>query len=1375
MASRLRTTKITLVLLALVASAVAWAADGSPEPQFRFYSVADGLAQSEVFDIEQDHAGFLWLTSGRGLIRFDGERFTNVSIASGLAAMQVTALDIAADDTVWVGSEDGDIVILQNGEIASRIQSHLEQPAAITDIESFNGQALAIIDGVGLLHIRETDSGKVGNILAGDWSAAANIVESDNRLWFLADNDLHTIELEPSLSIRQIASDIRAVHAGYGALWAVDGENRLGHVTNRGFELVADLSTSEPVRAITSDRDGRVWLATMHELVSIDVPADGDVETIRRYGPFEQLYDLHADREGTLWLSSGMVLGRFLGDRFQHYKLSTGAEPQTVWGITQDSAGRFWFATQKSLLLKDHDESLHVVGSAYGIPEAVVRDIVRTEGGRFLWAGVTGHGLFRIDTNDLTSGVVPGTEGMEILDLEVSPSGQVWIATMASGITRYDTVSGALDRYPAPDGQPVYTLSSGADGSVWAGVDNVGVARFVPGQSSGFEVSVPEKLGAENPMLFAQVRMKDANSAWIASEDGGVFVYADGNFERVEGVAPDFNRTAYVIEPLGDGSIVVGGENGLNHFVPGAAGSEYYNEYSGFLGLESNAHATYLDDDGGLWIGTVDGASRMDTSIPIRSRGSLRPRIDRVRTLGGNLPVGPDDALPNDASGVVIDVASISLLHPRSVEISYRLQGVDSGWSVPTTGRQVQYTRLPPGDHVLQLRARHPGGEWSGATTTKVFSVPPKIWQRPAFLILAAALSLLCIRGAMVFRTRQIERVNRNLMEQVSERTRSIEEARLNLQLSNERLSREMRERRKANRARVEIEERFRKAFENAPIGMGLMDSESRLFDSNPALMQMLWGTSRASKPWRFVDAIVEAEQERFETRFAELIEGRRKKLDGRYECQSLSGKMLHTEVNVSAVHRDNGEFLYAVIQIQDVTESMRLTTKLQHQAKFDELTGLYNRREFESELDRAWAFSKEKDQHSFLLYMDLDQFKVVNDTSGHAAGDKLLQRLSEILLSHVRVNDTVGRMGGDEFAIILWECPEPVAARIAESIRSAIESFRFQWDNENYRVGVSIGGVPLDSRMGDVDEILQLADSACFAAKEEGRNRVHMVTDEKDSARAHRRQIRWVQRIREAMDKNLFAIYAQRIAPLASDVNEPPRYEVLLRLRDPVTRKLVPPGAFLPATERYGLSRELDEWVVRNLIKALYVYQSFEAEHRRYWVNLSGLSVGEKRFASFLRTAVENSPLPPGTLNFEITETAVIRNVAEAGQLITELREMGCEFALDDFGSGLSSFGYLRRLPVSVLKIDGMFVRNILHDETDRIFVKSIIDIARTLNIKTVCEFIEDERMLAVVRDLGADYAQGFAIERPFELTPGFPGVKTDDEHAFEPQAIVG
>ncbi|MEM9209651.1 MAG: triple tyrosine motif-containing protein, partial [Pseudomonadota bacterium] len=612
-----------------------------------------------------------------------------------------------------------------------RIQSRLEQPAAILDIETFDGQMLAIIDGVGLLHIRETGGGKVGDLVAGDWSGATSIIEVDERLYFLADDAVYTIEFQPQTTIQEVAQGILAIHAGYPDIWAVDADHRLGRITDDGFVAVAALNLDEPPQSIASGPDGRIWLAGNHTLSWVDLPQTGADPTVKHYGPFDQLSTVFVDREGTLWLSSGMVLGRFLGERFQHFKLQTGAEPQTVWGITQDVAGRFWFATQKNLLLRQHDESLRALGRENGLPEAAVRDVVRSQGGRVLWAGVTGHGLFRIDPLAMTASSIPGTASMDILDLEVTASGDLWMATAASGVSRYEPRNDRLTKYPSPGGQPVFTIDGAADGALWLGVDNVGLARLVPAPGNNFELEALASDRTDDPSLFAHLRLIDTERAWVATEDSGVFVYGNGGFDRVEGVVPDFNRTAYMIEPLPDGSLVVGGEKGLNHLMPGESASLYYNGNSGFLGLESNAHATFTDDTGGLWIGTVDGASRMDTSLPLPSRRGHAPRIERVTALGSKATLNDAATLPNGESDIAIDFAAISLMHPGSVQVSYRLLGVDTGWSEPTLNRRVQYTRLPPGSHQFQLRARVPGGDWSDIVSTRSFTVPPKFWQQP--------------------------------------------------------------------------------------------------------------------------------------------------------------------------------------------------------------------------------------------------------------------------------------------------------------------------------------------------------------------------------------------------------------------------------------------------------------------------------------------------------------------------------------------------------------------------------------------------------------------------------------------------------------------
>ncbi|MDX1500335.1 MAG: EAL domain-containing protein [Woeseiaceae bacterium] len=637
--------------------------------------------------------------------------------------------------------------------------------------------------------------------------------------------------------------------------------------------------------------------------------------------------------------------------------------------------------------------------------------------------------------------------------------------------------------------------------------------------------------------------------------------------------------------------------------------------------------------------------------------------------------------------------------------------------------------------------------------------------------ILVGALLLLVVaawRGAAALRAKLAERTDRRLRAEVSERTRSIEEAKRQLEASNERLRAEI-------EARCEVEARFRKAFENAPIGMALLDAGGVLIDGNPALKRMFWPAADVTPEISFARVIGTDDRSRFASQYSRLADGGLEHLDEKLVCLGHDGEELQTIVNVSPVLADGGQFLYSVLQIQDMTESLKLTVQLERQATSDELTGLLNRRAFETQLEEAWRAGQSDDVKSFLMFMDLDQFKVVNDTSGHSAGDQLLKSVSDLLRDSVRVRDTVARLGGDEFGIILWNCPGDVAKRIAEGIRAAVETFRFHWDTETYRIGVSIGCVAIDPAIGDIGELQQLADAACYAAKEAGRNRVHMVAEGKDSARMHRGQVRWVQRIREAMDNNRFAIYAQPIRRLDDSIDEPERLEVLLRLRDPETRRLIPPGAFLPAAERYGMSVELDRWVVKSLLDALFVHQAFQADNRQYWINLSGSSIGDKRFADFLMEAIERSPLPPGTINFEITETAVIRSVAEAGRLMTALRQMGCEFALDDFGSGLSSFGYLKKLPVDYLKIDGMFIRDLLRDKTDRIFVKSIIDIAHTLNIRTIAEFIETKELLEAVRELGADYAQGFAIGRPFVLAPKFPRAANSGPESAEIQTIAG
>ncbi|MEM7282504.1 MAG: EAL domain-containing protein [Pseudomonadota bacterium] len=490
-------------------------------------------------------------------------------------------------------------------------------------------------------------------------------------------------------------------------------------------------------------------------------------------------------------------------------------------------------------------------------------------------------------------------------------------------------------------------------------------------------------------------------------------------------------------------------------------------------------------------------------------------------------------------------------------------------------------------------------------------------------------------------------------------------------------------------------------------------------------------------------------------------------KWDKEVESQDHAGNPIWLR-SIGEAQKKDGEIVRVIGLVQDITDRISLANQLVDQANRDELTSLANRRFFNSALKSVTDNVTKVEHSTYLFFMDLDQFKVVNDTSGHKAGDELLRLVSGILTKCVRTNDVVARLGGDEFAIILQDCPKHVAHSKAEEIRSEVESLRFSWQDQVYSIGISIGVVDCQMIGGDYAELLQLADAACYEAKASGRNRVYVIERTGRSISKHRGEMRWVQRINEAMDRGQFSLYGQPIVSVRGQDDEDfQRLEILLRLRDVKNNRLIPPGAFLPAAERYGLSAKLDRWVLRHLLTMLYVHNELGEQGQRYWVNLSGCSVGDDQFVDYLVAAIKDIGLPPGMINFEITETAVIRKLGAAKRLISQLHELGCEFALDDFGSGVSSIEYLKKLPVDYLKIDGKFVKNILENPVDRIFVKSIIDVAQQMGIRTVAEFVENGAILSAVRNLGIDYVQGFYIHRPVLIAPEFPINRENSLHS--------
>jgi len=482
------------------------------------------------------------------------------------------------------------------------------------------------------------------------------------------------------------------------------------------------------------------------------------------------------------------------------------------------------------------------------------------------------------------------------------------------------------------------------------------------------------------------------------------------------------------------------------------------------------------------------------------------------------------------------------------------------------------------------------------------------------------------------------------------------------------------------------------------------------------------------------------------------LVENRSVELEN--NCAILrSDDQLHpAEISVSPIYAEGGDVQGAVMVLHDVREARALQHELSYQASHDPLTGLYNRREFDRQLQRALDHTLRDGEEHALCYLDLDQFKVVNDTFGHTAGDALLRQLAEIVHARIRATDLLARLGGDEFGMLLERCNETRALEVAESIRGAIEGYRFEWQDSFTTVRCSIGVVMVSQEEADVASLMSSADVACYSAKDMGRNQVHLYRDSDASLRHE--EMKWVSRISSAVEDNRLELYYQPIIGINRDRdNSRGHYELLLRMRDE-NGQLVSPDQFIPAAERYNLMSTLDRWVVKEALTEL-ADRNAEGDARyTIAINLSGTSLSEDRFLADVIAELEKQKLPPGAVCFEITETAAISNLSRVVHFMQTLKKLGCKFSLDDFGSGLSSFTYLKNLPVDYLKIDGQFISNVADDNVDESMVKAISEVGHAMGIETIAERVETKKVLDKLGLLGIEFAQGYYIARPTSVT---------------------
>jgi len=462
----------------------------------------------------------------------------------------------------------------------------------------------------------------------------------------------------------------------------------------------------------------------------------------------------------------------------------------------------------------------------------------------------------------------------------------------------------------------------------------------------------------------------------------------------------------------------------------------------------------------------------------------------------------------------------------------------------------------------------------------------------------------------------------------------------------------------------------------------------------------------------------------------------------------SRDGQEYGIEDSAAPIRDKQGNIIGVVLVFHDVTAQRQMANEINYRASHDLLTGLLNRTEFEDLLDKALLAIREQAKEHALIYINLDQFKVINDTCGHAAGDKLLKEIVVVIESCIRNSDTLARLGGDEFGVFLDSCggAEP-AMRIAQQICQRIDEHRFMHEKQRFHIGASIGLVMIDDHWSEVTTIMQAADNACYAAKEAGRNRVHLYFDADHAIESRRGEMKWTTRIEQAIEDNQFVLFCQRITAL--NKNGGGHGEVLLRMKDG-NGGLISPSAFLPAAERFHMATRIDRWVVRELFEWMSLHTDELAHMDIISVNLSGQSISDRKFHQYVLEHIDLLALDCSKLCFEITETAAITNLSEAHAFIETMRSHHVRFSLDDFGSGVSSFGYLKHLPVDFLKIDGQFIRGLIDNQIDQATVRCINEVAKVTGKKTIAEWVEDEPVEHMLREMGIDYTQGFLRHRP-------------------------
>ncbi|MGD2119756.1 MAG: EAL domain-containing protein [Chromatiales bacterium] len=628
-------------------------------------------------------------------------------------------------------------------------------------------------------------------------------------------------------------------------------------------------------------------------------------------------------------------------------------------------------------------------------------------------------------------------------------------------------------------------------------------------------------------------------------------------------------------------------------------------------------------------------------------------------------------------------------------------------------------------------------------------------------------------------KTRLMNRINQDLRQEISLRSQSektlaqfknsleqqVVERTNELASTVETLKREVFLRRSTEKQLASQRENFRTTLQSIADGVIAVDRDCKITYMNPAAT-LLTGWSLDESLQQDINKIFNLSDANLAERkiYEDCLTGRLDHAVTEHHSLFLkNGSSISIEHSVSPIQDHDSSIRGLVIVFRDVSKTEEMTKELNYQATHDRLTGLFNRNYFEKALKQALLDAHNNNKVHAFLYMDLDQFKLVNDTSGHMAGDELLQQLGTVLSKHVRNNDVLARLGGDEFGLLLKSTTQKQAQTTAEHILQLVRDFRFVWSEKSFSVGVSIGISVIDQTTPSIEQLMSEADTACYVAKDKGRNRFYVLNPDDTELMIRKDEMLWVSRLELAIQENRFVLYAQPVVP-ANTSKTGIHYEILVRMISE-EGELIPPGVFIPAAERYAIMDRIDFWIISQAFREVAHYTDIGLldEGAVFNINLSGSTLDKSDLHDFIVSEFSFHAIRPEQICFEITETAAIANMTQAFKLIQSLRQLGVKFALDDFGSGLSSFAYLKMLPVNYLKIDGSFVKNLADSKTDRAMVQAINTVGHSMQLETIAEYAESHEIVELLKTLGIDFIQGYAIGKPRPLAEYLGACQTD------------